>query len=50
MLSTDGRDYMRIQPILAVFPGIAIGLLVFSYNLFGDAMRDVLDPRLRGAR
>ena len=50
MLSTDGRDYMRIQPILAVFPGIAIGILVFSYNLFGDAMRDVLDPRLRGTR
>lgn len=50
MLSTDGRDYMRIQPALAVYPGIAIGLLVFSYNLFGDALRDVLDPRLRGTR
>jgi peptide/nickel transport system permease protein len=50
MLSTDGRDYMRVQPILAVVPGIAIGILVFSYNLLGDAMRDVLDPRLRGTR
>jgi peptide/nickel transport system permease protein len=50
MLSTDGRDYMRVQPALAVYPGIAIGMLVFSYNLFGDAMRDVLDPRLRGTR
>ena len=50
MLSTDGRDYMRVQPMLAVWPGIAIGLLVFSFNLFGDALRDVLDPRLRGTR
>jgi peptide/nickel transport system permease protein len=41
---------MRVQPALAVYPGIAIGMLVFSYNLFGDAMRDVLDPRLRGTR
>lgn len=50
MLSTDGRDYMRVMPILAIYPGLAIGLLVFSYNLFGDALRDVLDPRLRGTR
>lgn len=50
MLSTDGRDYMRVQPLLAIYPGVAIGLLVFSFNLFGDAMRDVLDPRLRGTR
>ena len=50
MLSTDGRTEMRVQPGLAIYPGICIGILVFSYNLFGDALRDVLDPRLRGTR
>jgi peptide/nickel transport system permease protein len=50
MLSLDGRNYMRTQPGLAIYPGIAIAVLVFSFNLFGDALRDVLDPRLRGSR
>ena len=50
MLSLEGRQYMRTQPGLALYPGIAIGILVFSFNLFGDALRDVLDPRLRGSR
>jgi peptide/nickel transport system permease protein len=50
MLSLEGRQYMRTQPGLAIYPGIAIGILVFSFNLFGDALRDVLDPRLRGSR
>jgi peptide/nickel transport system permease protein len=50
MLSLEGREYMRTQPGLAIYPGLAIGLLVFSFNLFGDALRDVLDPRLRGTR
>jgi peptide/nickel transport system permease protein len=50
MLSLDGRQYMRSAPGLAIYPGIAIGLLVFSFNLLGDALRDVLDPRLRGSR
>jgi peptide/nickel transport system permease protein len=50
MLSLDGRQYMRTQPGLAIYPGVAIGILVFSFNLFGDALRDVLDPRLRGSR
>ena len=49
MLSLEGRQYMASQPGLAIYPGIAIGLLVFSFNLFGDALRDVLDPRLRGS-
>ena len=49
MLSLEGRQYMAIQPGLAIYPGLAIGLLVFSFNLFGDALRDVLDPRLRGS-
>ncbi|HLF79076.1 MAG TPA: ABC transporter permease [Dehalococcoidia bacterium] len=50
MLNTEGTDFMRVQPGLAIYPGLAIGLLVFSFNLFGDALRDVLDPRLRGSR
>jgi peptide/nickel transport system permease protein len=50
MLSLEGRQYMRTQPGLAIYPGLAIGILVFSFNLFGDALRDVLDPRLRGSR
>lgn len=50
MLSLEGREYMRTAPGLAIYPGLAIAILVFSYNLFGDALRDVLDPRLRGSR
>jgi peptide/nickel transport system permease protein len=50
MLSLQGREYMRSAPGLAIYPGLAIGLVVFSYNLLGDALRDTLDPRLRGSR
>jgi peptide/nickel transport system permease protein len=50
MLSLEGRDYMRSAPWLAIYPGIAIGLTVYAFNVLGDALRDVLDPRLRGAR
>lgn len=48
MLSGTGRMYFEIAPWLAVFPGVAISLAVLGFNLFGDALRDVLDPRLRG--
>ena len=50
MLSIEGREYMRRAPGLAIFPGLAIGLAVFGFNVLGDALRDVLDPRLRGSR
>lgn len=50
MLSLDGREFMRRMPTLAIYPGLAIALSVFAFNLFGDALRDVLDPRLRGRR
>lgn len=50
MLSVDGREFFRAQMWLAIAPGIAIGLTVFGFNMFGDAIRDVLDPRLRGSR
>ncbi len=47
MLSVDGREYMRTQAGLAIWPGVCIAAAVFGFNIFGDALRDVLDPRLR---
>jgi peptide/nickel transport system permease protein len=49
MLSGSGRSYMLRAPWMAIFPGLAISLAVFGFNMLGDALRDVLDPRLRGA-
>lgn len=48
MLSGDGLEFMRRHPYMAFWPGVAITLIVFAFNVFGDALRDVLDPRLRG--
>lgn len=48
MLAEGGIAYLKDAPWLAIAPGIALSLAVFGVNLFGDAMRDVLDPRLRG--
>lgn len=48
MLSGSGRSYMEIAPWTAIFPGLAISAVVFGFNLLGDALRDVWDPRLRG--
>jgi len=45
---TDGRKYLLDHPVLTVAPGVAIMLLVFSFNMVGDGLRDALDPRLRG--
>jgi peptide/nickel transport system permease protein len=50
MLSGSGRTNMLRAPWMAVWPGVAISLAVFGFNMLGDALRDVLDPRLRGAR
>lgn len=50
MLSVDGRRFMLTAPWLAIVPGIAITLVVFAFNMLGDSLRDVLDPRLRGRR
>jgi ABC-type dipeptide/oligopeptide/nickel transport system permease subunit len=50
MLSGTGRAYMLQSPWLSIWPGLAISLAVFGFNVLGDALRDVLDPRLRGAR
>lgn len=46
----DAQSHMTSAPYLAVFPGIAIAMAVYAFNMFGDALRDVLDPRLRGSR
>jgi peptide/nickel transport system permease protein len=49
MLSSGAIGYMEQGPWLALAPGIAITGIVFAYSMFGDAARDVLDPRLRGS-
>jgi peptide/nickel transport system permease protein len=49
MLSGSGRTYMYSAPWIAIWPGVAISLVVFGFNMLGDALRDVLDPRLRGS-
>lgn len=46
MLS-DGRQFLRNAPYLTIFPGLAIAIVVVSLNLFGDGLRDSLDPKLR---
>ena len=48
MLQGATKNYVGIGPWLALFPGLAIAIVVFSWNLLGDALRDVLDPRMRG--
>jgi len=48
MLTGSGRLYFETHPFLAFIPGMAISVFVFATNMFGDALRDILDPRLRG--
>ena len=49
MLSREGRKYMEAAPRLALLPGLCLTIVVYCLNMFGDAVRDLLDPRLRGA-
>ncbi len=49
-LSSRNREFFTIAPWLVVGPGVALSLTVLSYNFFGDALRDILDPRLRGSQ
>ena len=44
----DGYKYLVMRPILSIAPGVAIGLVVFAFNMIGDGLRDAIDPRLRG--
>lgn len=46
-LISDSRQYIREYPYLVTFPGLAIALTVLSMNLFGDGLRDALDPKLK---
>ena len=48
MLTGDARRFMLQDPGLILFPGIALSVVVYGVNMFGDALRDILDPRLRG--
>ncbi|MBI2159607.1 MAG: ABC transporter permease [Candidatus Rokubacteria bacterium] len=48
MLSLAGLDHMYRAPWLAIWPAVALSLAVFGFNMLGDALRDLLDPRLRG--
>jgi ABC-type dipeptide/oligopeptide/nickel transport system permease subunit len=50
MLSGEGRRNLETAPYLAIFPGLAISIVVLAFNMFGDALRDLLDPRLRATR
>ena len=48
MLSREGREFMEIAPGLAFWPGLCLTIVVYCFNMLGDATRDLLDPRLRG--
>ena len=48
MLSGEGRRFMLRAPWMAIWPGLALSIVVYGVNMFGDAVRDILDPRLRG--
>jgi peptide/nickel transport system permease protein len=48
MLSGQGRSYMLAAPWMVIWPGLALSIAVYGINMFGDALRDLLDPRQRG--
>ena len=48
MLSREGRIYMQQAPALSIWPGLALAITVYGVNMLGDAIRDLLDPRLKG--
>ena len=50
MMGGQTYRFLRISPTLVAYPTIAIGLVVFAFNMLGDALRDMWDPRLRGSR
>ena len=47
MLKSGAEEYAQSAPWMPIFPGLAISLAVFGFNLFGDSLRDALDPKLR---
>jgi peptide/nickel transport system permease protein len=48
MLSGSTRQYMLLAPWMALWPGLALSIIIYGVSMFGDALRDLLDPRLRG--
>jgi peptide/nickel transport system permease protein len=48
MLSATGLEYMYLSPWMVIWPGLALTITVYGVNIFGDSLRDILDPRLRG--
>ncbi len=48
MLGGSSRAYMYISPWLVIWPGLALAIVVYGINMFGDAVRDLLDPKMRG--
>jgi peptide/nickel transport system permease protein len=48
MLSGSARQYMIRAPWMVIWPGLALAIVVYCINMFGDALRDILDPKLRG--
>jgi peptide/nickel transport system permease protein len=46
-LLKDALGFMETAPWLAIFPGVTIALIIFSLNLLGDGLRDLLDPKLK---
>jgi peptide/nickel transport system permease protein len=48
MLGGMGRSYMFLAPWMVLWPGLALSVVVYGVNMFGDALRDLLDPRLKG--
>ena len=47
LMLSEGRNYIAVALNITIWPGLAIGLTVFGFNMLGDAVRDVVDPRLR---
>ena len=47
MLSGSSADFYQQAPWMIIFPGVAISLAVFAFNLFGDSLRDWLDPKIK---
>lgn len=47
VMLSDGKDFLRVAPYISLLPGMAIFIVVLSFNLLGDGLRDALDPRLK---
>jgi peptide/nickel transport system permease protein len=46
LMISNGRKFMQTEPWMIIFPGLAIAITVFGFNMLGDGLRDVLDPKV----